>query len=239
MNSKGKVIAKAKRAHFRQEMHKASSAQGLVWKIAKWARLRSHQTKDLPQFPPLRRQEGEEAAHNFEEKVAILRNKFFPAPPETDLSDIAEATYPDPVNQDMEITTDEVTAAIRRPKAHKAPGVSQIPNLILQTGLPKLLPYLHCLFNACIRLAYHPCLYKLANTLVLRKPGKEDYTEAKAYRPIALLETIGKALESIIAVRLTKVAKMHNMLPACQMGARHGRSTETALELLVEQIHTV
>lgn len=211
----------------------------MVWKIAKWARLHSHQAKDLPQFPPLKRQGGEGTAHEFDEKVAILRDRFFPAPPEAELSDIAETVYPESTVQSPEMTADEVAAAIRRPKAHKAPGVSQIPNLILQTGLPKLLPYLHCLFNACARQAYHPRLYRLANTLVLRKPGKKDYTEAKAYRPIALLDTVGKALESIIATRLSKLAEEHNMLPACQMGARRGRSTETALELLVEQIHTV
>ena len=39
--------------------------------------------------------------------------------------------------------------------------------------------------------------------------------------------------------KLSYLAEHHDWLPASQMGARPGRSTETALELLTEQIHTV
>ena len=35
------------------------------------------------------------------------------------------------------------------------------------------------------------------------------------------------------------MAEEHNMLPAYQMGAREKRSTETALDLLVNQVQTV
>ena len=98
---------------------------------------------------------------------------------------------------------------------------------------------LNCLFNACVKLGYHPKVFKRANTVVLRKPKKNDYTDSKAYRPIALLNTIGKALESVVARKLIDVAKANHLLPACQMGARRGRFIETALELLVEQVHTI
>ena len=41
VDQKGKIISKAKRSFFRREMHSVSSAQQLLIKIAKWARLRS------------------------------------------------------------------------------------------------------------------------------------------------------------------------------------------------------
>ena len=75
--------------------------------------------------------------------------------------------------------------------------------------------------------------------MALKKPGKEDYTIPKAYRPIALLNTLGKTLESIVAKKITYLAEKHRLLPDTHMGARRGKSTESALELLTEQIHTV
>ena len=46
-------------------------------------------------------------------------------------------------------------------------------------------------------------------------------------------------MESIMSKKITHIAETHRLLPDTQMGARRGRSTETALELLTEQIHTV
>jgi len=60
-----------------------------------------------------------------------------------------------------------------------------------------------------------------------------------AWRPIALLSTIGKVIETLAARRLSTLAEQEGLLPDNQMGNRTNRSTETALELLVEQIHTV
>jgi len=84
-----------------------------------------------------------------------------------------------------------------------------------------------------------PQPFRTANTVVLRKPGKPDYSQAKAYRPIALLDTLGKALEKAVAIRITGIAESFDLLPRHQMGARAGRDTLTALELLIEQTHTV
>ena len=58
-------------------------------------------------------------------------------------------------------------------------------------------------------------------------------------RPIALLNTIGKLLEAILAKRLSAALEEHKLLPESQMGARRGRSTVRALQLLTEQIYTI
>jgi retron-type reverse transcriptase len=42
-----------------------------------------------------------------------------------------------------------------------------------------------------------------------------------------------------VARRVSALAEEHNLLPTTQMGARPGRSTVTALEMLTEQIRTV
>ena len=74
---------------------------------------------------------------------------------------------------------------------------------------------------------------------ILEKPSKPEYSEVKAYRPIALLCTLSKALETVIAKVLSDCAEEHGLLPDQQMRARRGQSTETALEGLVDEVHTV
>ena len=46
-------------------------------------------------------------------------------------------------------------------------------------------------------------------------------------------------LESIIARKISYLTEKHRLIPDTQMGARPGRATDTALELLTEQVHTV
>ena len=114
-------------------MHETSTAQDLLWKLAKWARTKSHKLKEPPQFPPLKRSQAADAtlATNFSEKVEILRvNLFFPILI-ADLSDILNTVYPDSVESLIAITREEIERAIRRSKVDKAPGISQILNKML------------------------------------------------------------------------------------------------------------
>lgn len=238
-DKKQKIIKKAKAIFFRTQISRATeSAQG-IWQLAKWAKDMSGKPKEVPKMPPL---EFEGCiANSFMEKTDMLKKTFFPPPPPADLRDIEGTFYPSPHACPMEITKQEVLKAIRRPKADKAPGPDGIPNRILKACSEKLSESLTPLYQACVRLTYHPYAFKTAHTIVIRKPGKdaEDYVNPKAYRPIALLNTLGKTLESIMAEKISYLAERFNLLPCTQMGARRGRSTETALELLTEQVHTV
>ena len=95
------------------------------------------------------------------------------------------------------------------------------------------------LFERCIQEGIQPAQFKSAATIVLRKPGKKDYSDPKAYRPIALLDTLGKILESIVSKRLRYVIEMYNILPSTQMGARKHKSVDTALQLITKKIHII
>ena len=73
----------------------------------------------------------------------------------------------------------------------------------------------------------------------MKKPQKPDYSEPKAYRPIALLDTLGKALEAVISIRIREYAEVNRLLLEEQIGARKGRSVETALELITDAVYIV
>lgn len=93
--------------------------------------------------------------------------------------------------------------------------------------------------QACWDLGHFPDKFKRARTVAVRKPGKSSYEDPGAWRPFTLLSTIGKVIETITAKRLSTLAEAHILLPKSQMGNRPKRSTDTALELLTIQIHTV
>ena len=84
----------------------------------------------------------------------------------------------------------------------------------------------------------HLSQWKHAKIIPLKKPGKDDYTFAKAWRPISLLATLGKILELVIAERISYAAETYGLLPINHFGARKQRSAEQALLLLQEQILT-
>lgn len=73
--------------------------------------------------------------------------------------------------------------------------------------------------------------------MVLRKLGKDNYTIPKAYRPIALLNTIRKAIDAVIAKRLSYLVEKHQVIPQMHIGGRKLRSTEHALHSVVERIY--
>jgi hypothetical protein len=56
------------------------------------------------------------------------------------------------------------------------------------------------------------------------------------YRPISLLNTLGKLLEAVMARRLSYLAEKHSLLPNSQFGGRPGRTTELALLVLSSAI---
>ena len=74
--------------------------------------------------------------------------------------------------------------------------------------------------------------------MVLPKPGKRpaDFQTLGGYRPIALLLTLGKVIEAIVAQRIARATEVHGLLPDEQMGNRAYRSTELAIRLVVAQV---
>lgn len=55
---------------------------------------------------------------------------------------------------------------------------------------------------------------------MLRKPERPDYTVAKAYRPIALMDTMSKVLSSCVASILTHYTEQLWLLSNTHFGGR-------------------
>jgi len=72
---------------------------------------------------------------------------------------------------------------------------------------------------------------------VIRKPGKDDYTQLKAYRSILLLSCMRKAVEKVVAQLLSEEAEIRGLLSDGQSGSRKGRSAIDAAAIMVDRAH--
>jgi len=53
--------------------------------------------------------------------------------------------------------------------------------------------------DACINLGHWPNYFKTSTMIIIPKPNKPSYNNPKAFRPIVLLNTLGKLIEKVIA----------------------------------------
>lgn len=218
----------------REKVTQATDDMGKVWKLARWTKNRD--TPPSVFTPSIKRPGAASVTHNLIEKAIILAESFFPAPPEADLTDIPDYNYPTSIDLSP-ITKQEIIKTIEAIPNNKAPGTSGIPNEVIRLTLPVLAEPLTWLFNACLETGYCPKTFRKSITVALKKTGKGDYTSPKSWRPIALLCTIGKCLESVLATRLSYAVETYGLLPETHFGGRRARSPETAMHALIERIH--
>jgi retron-type reverse transcriptase len=90
--------------------------------------------------------------------------------------------------------------------------------------------------QGCIRTGYHPCTWKAAKGILLRKQGKSTYSVAKAYRVISLLTCLGKEVERAVASWIASYCETNDIFHRGQFGSRRGRGTSDAVAQLVAKV---
>ncbi len=176
---------------------------------------------------------------SFEEKMKMLRKKFFSSSSQTDISNILKSFILLTVSFNSVLSQDEMRQMIQWVKVDKASDTFKISNRALQVSLMKLTSILISLFNACVIHKYYSKQFKKIQTIVLRKSKKSNYIDSKTYRFIALLNIMSKTLKSIMIKRLSDIAETHFMLSNVQMRTRRKLFVISALNLLVDQVHAV
>ena len=141
--------------------------------------------------------------------------------PNRELINSAQTNIP-PVN------VHEVKTAAERTR--KAPGPDRVPAEVLRTFTTRWPKLFADMVNEILKGGIFPPQWKTANLVLIPKPGKTD-----AYRPICLLNTTAKTVESIINNRLQEELESESRLSDSQFGFRAGRSTLMAIEKVMEQ----
>lgn len=129
------------------------------------------------------------------------------------------------------VTTKEVRDEINKIKMKKAPGYDLVTGELLKQLPIRAMIKLTNVFNAMIRLKHFPSLWKVAEIIMIPKPGKEPQ-EVTSYRPISLLPIMAKLFEKLFLKRLSIIIHSSNLIPSHQFGFRNQHST-------IDQIHRI
>ncbi|KAF8591798.1 hypothetical protein K439DRAFT_1290926, partial [Ramaria rubella] len=116
------------------------------------------------------------------------------------------------------VSDTQITRAIRKLNPFKAPGKNGICNSVLINCADILIPYLGPLYCATFNLNIYPASWRDSITVIIRKPGKLTYSDPGVFRPIALLDTIGKVLSSCIAESIVHKSEERAILPPNHFG---------------------
>jgi hypothetical protein len=140
-----------------------------------------------------------------------------------------------PASEPKLTNPEEVQDAIRGLRVNKSPGPNGIPNRALKHLPQRAVSLLVTLFNAILLTHHFPTVWKHARVISILKPGK-DPALPSSYRPISLLDTIGKLFEKIRLARILHEVNGRGLMRDEQFGFRPKQSTSLQLDRLVEKI---
>lgn len=122
-------------------------------------------------------------------------------------------------------TPREIKEILRSIRPSKSPGEDTINGRLIKNLPRKAIVFITYLFNTCLKYSYFSKHWKTAKVIPIIKQGK-DKSELSSYRPISLLNILGKIFEIVIKKRVDKFINNNNILPDQQFGFRHEFSTQ-------------
>ena len=194
------------------ELAQQGGKKGL-WKLSRWSRKVVGKPHEDPHLLALRESPDAEGTTDNTERTRLLVKKFFPGPPQADLSDIASDTQPTRMlDIDKEVTIEEVRSLLSSLPNNKTPGPDEIPNEILKILGPTIKQGLAHAISKSFAEGSLPTRFNESTIVVLRKEGKGDYTLTGSYRPIALENILAKLVEKALTNRILDVAEEYTLL---------------------------
>jgi len=173
---------------------------------------------------------------NNAQKSQVFYESFFPPPP-------TRSHAPSPNGHDYPpqltftvITNKRIERVFRRMQLHKATYPGTVPNDVLHHCADLLAPHIGPIYRSTFSLEYYPGDWPVTMTIIARKPGKSDYRQAGAHRPLSISGGWPRGLNACITEEIQHLTETHNLLPGHQFGGRPGRSTIDLLLCLTNEI---
>ncbi|XP_063876815.1 uncharacterized protein LOC135109355 [Scylla paramamosain] len=161
---------------------------------------------------------GDRVTNNFQ---THWRNTFQPHPFPLHEPSIAH------IHHITDLVAHAYSAESPRPlRNHLADGAEPPPEII--SSLTKI-------FNACLASGYFPKALKTSNITLITKPGKNSHLPEN-YRPISLLEILGKTFEHLINL-MRAFLEDNGLLAPQQFSFRRNASTEDTLNSIVAYLN--
>jgi len=112
---------------------------------------------------------------------------------------------------------EEFMSAINKCNNNSTPGLDRLS----WKHLKKILKSSTCfdnilnIANTCIDLGHWPSHFKVFTSIIIPKPNKTLYDTPKTFRPIILLNTLGKLIEKVVSERLQFQPLSNNSIYSC------------------------
>lgn len=126
----------------------------------------------------------------------------------------------------------EVESLIMNLKNNCATGWDSIPATFLKLAKTIIVPPITQLMKMSFAQGIFPQDFKKSLITPVHKGGNQ--TDYKNYRPISVLTSMSKILEKLLNNRLKKFLEQNQILSEAQYGFRSGRSTEDAVNHLID-----
>jgi len=92
--------------------------------------------------------------------------------------------------------------------------------------------------NVCINLGHWPDYFRCSSTIIIPKPNKLSYDQAKMFCPIVLLNTLGKLIEKVVTERIQFTVTNNNFIHPSQLGGLKFKSTTDARVMLTHIVRS-
>ena len=200
-----------------------------VWRLNSWYRgRRNHFT------PVLKDSEGKPHISP-EEKTNLMHSAWFD-PPKPIEGNFEWSGTDTNTREFASVTWKEIHETLTSTSNTSAPGGSGIGYRILKWALSECPDEITAIIRASIKLGIHLPRWKTALIVVIPKAKKPTYSDPKAWRPIQLLDTLGKLVEKIMAKRIIYDIGKYNLTPLEQFG---GRSNSSCYDAVISLTHDI
>ena len=194
------VTRKARTAFFEAKIA-VMTAIKKPWEGVRWTRPR-------PPPPYSTIEVNGSAPNDVQELFGIMHEQFSKAaalsPSEDDVWSTLSQLDPMPARDFPRFSEQELRDALGLTGSNSAPGPDRITWEILKTALEvnRAVKGLCHLFNRIRATGTWPSWFKASTCVIIPKPNKLKYNVPKAFRPISLLNMIGKLLTKVVATRM-------------------------------------
>ncbi|KAJ2923470.1 hypothetical protein H1R20_g13624, partial [Candolleomyces eurysporus] len=228
-----KALETAKREFFDKQIEEVATTNKRPWDLMEWIKERKNPLCEAIQF------EGR-PCHKLDDLWDALHSTYNAASDHPVDPSILDGLEDEPKRSWPKLLQFELGQALEVCSAHSAPGPNQITwwHLKQVPALPEYRDIIIALADGCIVSGHWPRHFKESTLVIIPKPNKLSYSTPKAFRPILLLNTLGKLIEKMILNRFQHDMIKDNLVDPNQMGGVCQRFTEDAGLFLTHLVHT-
>jgi hypothetical protein len=217
------VMHAAKRDFFKDHINHVASINQRAWDLMAWTCKRNLPTYEAISYRGV-------PCNSLESLWDALDGSYNAAAAHpVDLSFLHPVT-PMPLREWVPFSLLELSEALTACAHNSSPGPDHITWSYLKywCGSKEVTSLFTHIVNTCIHVGHWPMHFKESLSVIIPKPGKASYSTPKSFRPIVLLNTLGKLVEKMLARRLQFDGLAHNAFEPNQFGGVAQHSTEDA-----------